>query len=293
MLFIIYYKYKYESKTKNNLSSKMTATTFPMSLINEMLKADGINNWETSYYQFRWNTFENKYVTRKFFTEEYLETKFKMVIAYLHARSWSPPQVTQFFLEPVNEECSTEILYSVEEFEEKLLWGVTIQFPKKTFRNNYLIGEMNYRFVYSYFENGKGGYNCAFIEDNSCEDTLNDEFNEPLFHRAYVSLNGALFPFFKEPTTHYETLNNMGHYVSIKYLNKDLGMVTKIADNFGFYYYDFTVSKKCDEYYQYQNRWFTYIKERYYMFTKNELKQLHRNYQENDDEYEYDSECDL
>lgn len=264
----------------------MTTTTFPMSLINQMLKADGINNWETSYSQFKWNKFEKKYVTRKFFTEEYLETRFKTVIAYLQHRSWCPPVVTKFFLEAVNEECNAEILPSLKEFEEKLMWGVTIQFPKKTFRHNYFVGDMNYRFTYYYFENGEGGYNCAFIEDNSCEDSLNDEFIEPQFHRAYVSLNGAFFPFFKEPMGNYITLNNDGFYVSIKHLNKDFGMVTKIADNFGFYYYDVCVSKKCVEYYQFQNRWFTYIKERYYMFTKNELKQLHRDYKENECDYE-------
>jgi len=271
----------------------MTTTTFPISLINQMLKADGINNWETSYSQFKWNKFENKHVTRKFFTEEYLETKFNTVIAYLRQRSRCPPVVTQFFLESVNEECNTEILPSFKEFEEKLLWGVTIQFPKKTFRHNCLVGDMNYRFTYSYFENGKGGYNCAFIEDNSCEDSLNDEFIEPMFHRAYVSLNGAFFPFFKEPTTHY--IINTGFYVSIKHLNKDLGMVTKIVDKYNCSYYDFTVSKKCVEYYQFQNRWFTYITEKYYMFTKNEREQLHPDYKENENEneYKYESECDL
>ena len=273
----------------------MTTTTFPMSLINQMLKADGINNWETSYSQFKWNKFENKYVARKFFTEEYLETKFNTVIAYLQERSRCPPQVTKFFLEAVNEEIlpHQDKRNSVEELEEKLLWGVTIQFPKKTFRHNCLVGDMNYRFTYSYFDNEKGGYNCAFIEDNSCEDSLNDEFIEPQFHRAYVSLNGAFFPFFKEPTTHYISLNKTGHYVSIKHLNKDLGMVSKIVDKYNCIYYDFNVSKKCEEYYQYQNRWFTYIKERYYMFTKNELKQLHRDYQENENEYYYECECEL
>jgi len=142
--------------------------------------------------------------------------------------------------------------------------------------------------VYSYFENGAGGYDHAFIEYSSVEDTFNDEYYEAFFYRAYVSLNGQTYPFFKYPMCHgisksrdYKIRDEVEFKV-ITYLNHDLGMFAHIADRGNaIYYKDEPLSNKSAEYYVYD--YYTHLKKEYYTFTLAEAKQLNPRWEDKED----------
>lgn len=306
-----------ENIINTNVESNVEVNAFTISQVNKMLK-DGINSGEKQYTQLKWNKFEKKFVTRNFFTADYLK-KFKAVSNYLEEKccGYDTVTVTNFFVEAANEQYTTEILrwgmnYSVEEYEQfvkqKLRWGVTIRFPKKDFNSCHHLQDINYYFVYSYFENGEGGYDHAFIEYSSVEDTFYGEFYEAFFHRAYVSLNGQTYPFFKYPTCHsvsklygfdLRTSYSICHGVSksrdynirdevefsvITYLNHDLGMFAHIADRgHATYYKEEPLSNKSVEYYDADY----HLKKEYYTFTLAEARQLNPRWKEDEEDGDY------
>ena len=288
---------------ENSVELRMKKT-FTICEINAMLRVDAINNGETNYKQFRWSRFEQKYVLRNVFTQYYLK-QFETIISHFRYRSWNIPEVTNFFAETANEEYSSEIEtrwdsktneeYEIrlEKFKKKLRWGVTIKFPKKNFTyGNGFMADINYYFVYSYFENGEGGYDFSFIEYSSCEDTFNCEFYEPFFHRAYVSLNGTTYPFFKYPEGNFIYLSkstnpiclNSIEYRVIKYLKKELGAFASVVDKGNVRYYknkEPSLSNKSVEYYE--TGLYRELKPEYYTFTLAEARQLNPHWEDVDD----------
>jgi len=267
---------------------------FTISQVNKMLK-DAINRGEKQYTQLKWNKFEKKFVTRSFFTTSYLE-KFKAVSNYLGHKCWGHDTVTvtNFFVEAANEQYSTKMLscgkkYTDEEYEQfvkqKLRWGVTIRFPKKNFHYPRYLVDINYYFVYSYFENDEGEYDHAFMEYSSVEDTFNGEYYEPFFHRGYVSLKGQTFPFFKEPIC--ECVSKSRDYRDtidfnvINYLNKNLGMFATVSHGYVCYYKEEPLSNKSEEYYK--EDYYTQLKKEDYFLTLAEAKQLNPIWKDQDD----------
>jgi hypothetical protein len=290
----------------NKIVNDFQENTFTITQLNKMLK-DAINRCQKQYTQLKWNKFEKKFVTRNFFTADYLKN-FRDLIDYLRHKSLSDAvTVTNFFVEADNDQYITKRLtwggnYSVEEYDEfvkqKLRSGVTIRFPNKNFTYLTNFVDINYYFVYSYFENGEGGYDHSFIEYSSDEDTFNDEYYNPFFHRAYVSLNGQTFPFFKEPiwqclSKSRDKIRADVEFKIITYLNKDLGMFAHIADNSRVYYNKRkTISNKDPEYYaEHNNNNRNFVnthstKQEIYVFTLAEARQLNPRWE--DDYYAYD-----
>jgi hypothetical protein len=276
----------------------LVENAFTISQVNEILR-NAINSSDNQYTQLKWNKFEKKFVTRSFFTTSYLE-KFELISDYLQKQLRFPGTRTigKFFIEPVNEQYTTTRIkwggkYTDEEYDEfvkqKLHWGViTIRFPKKNFTYPNHLVDINYFFDYSYFENGEGGYDHAFIEHSSDEDTF-EAFYNPYFHRAYVSLKGQVYPFFKHPICECVSksrdlfMNDKVSFNVIKYLNKDLGMFA-LADRLkASYYKEEPLSNKSAEYYE-DNYW-SRLKKEYYTFTLAEARQLNPHWQEDDDDY--------
>jgi hypothetical protein len=173
-----------------------------------------------------------------------------------------------------------ETTEEVETFTKTLSWGLRYEFPSKTTIKDDNFDEETFVYTYIHFEDGKGGYNCAFIEENSCEDSLLGDYWTPLFHRAYVSVNGATFPFFKEPerqekfypwnkeTKQYEKPELK--YYSINYLNRQRGMRVKTDGDrdYSFKYFD-----------EAKQEW------NYESFTPHERKMLVPYYESSDDGY--------
>ena len=268
---------------------------FTISQVNEILRND-INSGDTQYTQLKWNKFEKKFVTRKFFTAYYLKN-FKAVSDYITHRLWlwchNSVPVTKFFIEPVNEDYTTTLLKCSDKFSnneyyaflEKLRWGVTIYFPKKNFHYPRYLVDINYYFVYSYFENDEGEYDHAFMEYSSVEDTFNGEYYEPFFHRGYVSLKGQTFPFFKEPIC--ECVSKSRDYRDtidfnvINYLNKNLGMFATVSHGYVCYYKEEPLSNKSEEYYK--EDYYTQLKKEDYFLTLAETKQLDPIWKDQDD----------
>lgn len=287
-----------------NTAEYRAKKTFTICEINKMMKDDAIKNNEIKYKQFRWSKFEQKYVMRNTFTTDYIK-QFSLVISHFRYRSWNLPEVTNFFAEAANEEYSSEIEtrwgsktqeeYEIrlENFKQKLRWGVTIKLPKKNFTHgNGFMADINYFFVYSYFENGKGGYDFSFIEYSSCEDTFNGEFYDPFFHRAYVSLDEVIYPFFKYPEGNFIYLSkstnpiclNSIEYRVIKYLKKELGAFASVVDKGSVRYYkdkEPSLSNKSVEYYE--TGLYAQLKQEYYVFTLAEARQLNPRWEDEDD----------
>ena len=280
--------------------------TFTIGEINAMLRVEATKNGEIKYKQFRWNKFEQKYVTRNTFTLDYLK-QFAVIISHFSYRSWNLPEVTNFFAEAANEEYSSEIEtrwdsktredyeFSLEKFKKKLRWGVTLKFPNKNFTyGNGFMADINYYFVYSYFENGEGGYDFSFIEYSSCEDTFYGEFYETFFHRAYVSLDEVIYPFFKWPEGNYIVLSKSTNilqpsgieYSVIKYLKKELGAFASVVDKGNVCYYkdkEPILSNKSVEYYE--SGYYAQLRKEYYAFTIAEARQLNPRWEDECDYY--------
>lgn len=237
----------------------MIAPALPMNIINKLVREAAISNKEKKYFQFLLNRFSQTYETRWFFRKFYQRSKkFLALNNCLLYKINNPPQICKFLVEPCIEKPHTkpwsirETVEEVDAFAKKLSWGLRYEFPSKTTTDDDNFDEQTFVYTYIHFEDGQGGYNCAFIEENSCEDSLLGDYYTPMFHRAYVSVNGTIFPFFKEPrlqykcypwneeTKHYE--NPELKYYSIDYLNKqlELGMRVKTDGhlNYSFKYFD-------------------------------------------------------
>jgi len=95
-----------------------------------------------------------------------------------------------------------ELLYNapeqmVKDFVQTLAFGVSIKFPKKyeaypLDENGEPYGDCDGHTIkrrYTYFEDGQGGYNCAWIVYDSEMDTFDMDFETPFFKRGNLILN--------------------------------------------------------------------------------------------------------
>jgi hypothetical protein len=235
----------------------MTAPALPMNIINDIVLQAAVLNKDKKFFQFRFNGFSQTYETRWFFRKWYQQSrKFLVLTRCLRYKINNPPEVRLFLVEPCIEPTATrdwsleETSEEVDAFSKKLSWGLTYEFPEQ-YRTYDDYGEdETYKYTYIHFEDSRGGYNCAFIEENSCEDSLLGDYYTPMFHRAYVSVNGAIFPFFKEPQRdckgypwNEETKDSEKpelEYYSIPYLNRQRGMCIKKDGyrDYSFKYFD-------------------------------------------------------
>jgi hypothetical protein len=222
----------------------MTAPALPMNIVNELVLQAAVLNKDKKFFQLRFNRFSQTYETRWFFRKWYQRSKkFLALNRCLRNKINNPPEVCLFMAKPCIEPTipkdwsHKETAQEVDAFAETLSWGLRYEFPSKTTANDDNFDEETFVYTYIHFEDGQGGYNCAFIEENSCEDSLLGDYWTPLFHRAYVSVNGAIFPFFKEPQREHKEYpwneETKEHekpelkYYSINYLNKQRGMRVK------------------------------------------------------------------
>jgi len=260
----------------------MIAPVLPINIINELIKKASIMNQDKKYFQLKWNKFSNTYETRWFFSNSY-KKQFGDLKYRLEYKLRNPPEFCGFLVEPCIENAYKKDwtleepnLEELDTFVKKLRWGMKFEFPVTSI---YHYNE-TYSYIYYHFENGKGGYDCAFIEENSCENPFHDD--TPFFHRAYVSLNGVIYPFFKEPlaskiyypwnteTTQLYDASSCFYYYSIPYLNKERGMIVKLDGhlNYSFNYFN-----------EEENDW------NYEQFTPYERNILISDYEKSDDGY--------
>jgi hypothetical protein len=235
----------------------MTAPALPMNIINELILQAAVLNKDEKFFQLRFNRFSQTWEMRWFFRKSYQRNKkFLPLTKCLRHKLNNPPEVSFYSVKAVMSQPETFKTYTTDSTEEidafikTLSWGLRYEFPSKTRTNNDNFDEETFVYTYIHFEDGQGGYNCAFIEENSCEDSLLGDYWTPLFHRAYVSINGDIFPFFKEPQTerkyypwneetkHYEKPELQ--YYSIDYLNRQRGMRVKTDGyrDYSFKYFD-------------------------------------------------------
>lgn len=232
----------------------MIAPALSMNVVNKLIKKACASNKEKKYFQLKWNKFSSTYETRWFFQKSYQKT-FVALNACIKYKINNPPEIRMFLVEPCIQSDATkkwfhkETTAEFDAFSEKLSWGLRYEFPEKT-KIYEQYDEETYKYTYIYFEDGRSGYNCAFIEENSCQDSLLGDYYTPMFHRAYVSVNGNIFPFFKEPqwerksypwneeTQDYEKPSI--EYYCIYYLNKQRGMRVKPDGyrDYSFKYFD-------------------------------------------------------
>jgi hypothetical protein len=235
----------------------MTAPALPMNIINELVLQAAILNKDKKIFQFRFNRFSQTYETRWFFRKWYQQSKrFLALTRCLRYKINNPPEVRLFLVEPCIEPPAItnwshrETTEEVDTFATTLSWGVRYEFPEQIKTYDDCGEDETYKYTYIHFEDGQGGYNCAFIEENSCEDSLLGDYFVPMFHRAYVSVNGSIFPFFKEPQRdrksypwNEETKDDEKpelEYYSIIYLKKQFGMRVKTDGHrdYSFKYYN-------------------------------------------------------
>ena len=265
----------------------MTAPALPMNIINDIVLHAAVLNKDKKIFQFRFNRFSQTYETRWFFRKWYQQSKkFLRLTKCLRYKIRNPPEVRFFLVEPcieptIPEDWShKEKTEEVDAFSKKLSWGLRYEFPEQIRTYDDYGEDETYKYTYIHFEDGQGGYNCAFIEENSCEDSLLGDYYTPMFHRAYVSVNGDIFPFFKEPQRecksypwNEETEDNNKpdlKYYSINYLNRQRGMRIKTDGyrEYSFKYFD-----------EDKGEW------KYESFTKHERRMLVPFYESPDDEY--------
>ena len=239
----------------------MTAPALPMNVVNELVLQASLLNRDKKYFQFKFNRFSQTYETRWFFRNWYQRSKkFLALTKCLRHKINNPPEGCLFLVEPCIEITTTtelskdwshkETTEEVDTFAKTLSWGLTYEFPEKCRTYDDYHQEETYKYTYIHFEDGQGGYNCAFIEENSCEDSLLGDYYTPMFHHAYVSVSGYIFPLFKEPQREYksypwneETKNDEKpdlKYYFISYLNKQRGMRVKTDGHrdYSFKYFD-------------------------------------------------------
>jgi len=222
----------------------MTAPALPMNIINDIVLQAAVLNKDKKFFQFRFNRFSQTYEMRWFFRKWYQQSKkFLRLTKCLRYKINNPPEVCRFLVEPCIEPTTTtdwsheETTEEVDAFAKKLSWGLKYEFPEQIKTYDDYGEDETYKYTYIHFEDGQSGYNCAFIEENSCEDSLLGDYYTPMFHRAYVSVNGYIFPFFKEPQRecksypwNEETKDDEKpelKYYFISYLNKQRGMRIK------------------------------------------------------------------
>jgi hypothetical protein len=267
----------------------MTAPALPMNIVNELVLQASVLNKDKKYFQFRFNRFSQVYETRWFFRKWYQRSKkFLALTKCLRYKINNPPEISFYSVNAVIEtfkKWNTDSAEEIDAFTKTLSWGLRYEFPSKTTSNDDNFDEETFVYTYIHFEDGQGGYNCAFIEENSCEDSLLGDYWTPMFHRAYVSVNDAIFPLFKEPQRerksypwNEETKNDDKpelKYYSINYLNKQLGMRVKTDGHrdYSFKYFD-----------EEQNNW------RYESFTPFERRMLVSCYESSDEDEEYYSD---
>jgi hypothetical protein len=167
--------------------------------INKQLHREAQAKKEKKYCQHKWNKFTQTFEQRWFFRTGY-QNAFKNLNYYLRFRE--QPVVGYFDVRPaIQQEPSLQSWNSratveeVDAFAAGLRWGIKYTWPEMHRGDDY--DEEKFKYTYFYFENGRGGYDCVFSEDNSCEDSY--EGYTPLFYRAYASLDGVIYPMFHEP----------------------------------------------------------------------------------------------
>uniref|UniRef100_A0A6C0HDT2 Uncharacterized protein n=1 Tax=viral metagenome TaxID=1070528 RepID=A0A6C0HDT2_9ZZZZ len=233
-----------------------TNAIIPMTIVNRIIRDAAVLNRDKKYFQLRFNKLTQTWETRWFFRTSYQKTKkFASIIRCLKYKKCNPPEVSYFLVEPCIEPQVTkdsfyqETVEEVDAFSKKLRWGLKYEFPEKTKTYKHR-DEETFKYTYIHFEDGQGRYNSAFIEENSCEDSLLGDYCSPMFHRAYVSIHNTIFPFFKEPSFqekfypwNKETNSQEKptiQYCSIPYLNKQRGMRVKTDgySEYSFKYFD-------------------------------------------------------
>ena len=234
------------------MDSVIVKPVIPIAFINMMVKDACVLNRDKKVFQFKWNKFTQTYEVRWIFRPSYQKRAFTQLIRCLSYKRQEchQPSICSFLVYPVRLDvqppsyhrrpyCITpeerkkwveETTTKLYEFATQLCWGIKYEFDEyETYISD---GDQEYshnkfKYTYYYFENGMGGYNCAFIEDNACED---DEDYVPLFNRAYVSIDDAIFPFFKEPISQFAEYpyqidqKPAVTYLEIPFLNKERGM---------------------------------------------------------------------
>lgn len=117
------------------------------------------------------------------------------------------PQVSLFFISPALPETRNLMGYDseravevVDKFVGELRWGIKHMLPKKriydTGKGRERLPEKDIQYVYYYFEDGEGGYDCAFVE--TVEDFDDEDCCGLEFYRAYASIKGQIHPMFNE-----------------------------------------------------------------------------------------------
>ena len=284
----------------------MFAPTLPMNVVNRLVKKACASNKDNKYFQFKWNKFSGVYEMRWFFRKCY-QRSFVALNACIKYKSNNPPEIIHLLTEKACEKCIDPLVRIHKEYDnfiKKLRWTIKYEFPEKKiyYEHNYQCEDEDEdkdkdkdkdedkdedknedknedkeydikKYTYFHFENENGGYDCAFIEENSCEDSFLGDYWEPMFHRAYVSINNAYFPFFKEPDIKRETRlwneeKPCVDYYSITYLNKERGMQAKLISNFTWSFVYFNAEK---------NEW---IKELFQPFERRQLVSFYEVYDE-------------
>jgi hypothetical protein len=182
-------------------SATIAVTMENVGEINKLLRKEAQAKKQKKYCQYKWNKFTQTFEQRWFFRTWY-QNAFKKLNYYLRFRQ--RPVVGYFDVRPVLQPepslqswDSRESVEEVDAFVFGLRWGVKYEWPEMSRTDDEGYDEEKFKYTYFYFENGRGGYDCAFSEDNSCEYTY-DNYT-PLFHRAYASLDSVIYPMFHEP----------------------------------------------------------------------------------------------
>ena len=291
------------------MTTAIHTSALPMQFINMMIKDGKILNGDNKYFQYKWNKIAKVFEERWSFLPHYQKTTFGLLYRCLQHKSRHRPEISRFLVQsPLQleatilaschrpyysqkfisdedrEEWYREKVTIIDNFATQLIWGIKIEFPEKTTGRGY--DENKFKYTYIHLDDDKGRHDCAFIEENSCEDSFDGDYYTPLFHRAYVSLNGSIFPFFKQPEDHFKEYpyhKDTGYatpvinYCTISYLQKERGMKV-FADG-------------------HRNRAFKYFDEeiqdwKYECFEQNERKELTYFEDSDDDDYGYGDEGD-
>lgn len=220
----------------------------PVNIVNRIIREAAVLHGEKSIPKFIFSKAKKQYIYRAKFRKKYLR-QFKNIERLLLFKLQNPPEFTMIlpttWMTPRGELTKFSDCIQTPEERDTTVTHMTpamiVKFPLKitSRQHHWYEDELVYdRRKYSYcsFENGH-----VFIEKSNDDDDADcDSFSyeELLFRRGYICLDGRIFPIFDMPdsfNSYQETPdqnpNGIDNYIQIKYLEKEIGCKVYVQRN--------------------------------------------------------------